>query len=89
MQCAIERQKNEWVDLAQCIRSLSLPMYLIQPSLQPPKFSTRLRLVAAQKYPYFQPKTPEPLRPSPIVGVGEPKALPAPNCRSHDELWYD
>ena len=27
----------------------------------------------------FQPKTPQPPRPLPIVGVGEQKALPAPN----------
>ena len=80
--CAVCRRaaiNNKSVDVAQCIRSLSLPMYLIQPLPKPSKSLAVLRSVAAQKFSIFRPKTPEPPRPSPIVGVGEIKALPAPN----------
>ena len=69
---------NESVDVAQCIRSLFLPMYLIRPLPKLPKSLAVIRSVAAQIFFIFRPKTPEPPRPSPIVGVGEIKALPAP-----------
>ena len=83
VRCAVRRRaakRNELVDMVQCIRSFPLPMYLIRPSLQLPKFPTGLRSVAAQKIPLFSAKTPEPPRPSPVVGVREPNALPALNC---------
>ena len=63
------------------------------PNLDPPSSRPSPRSlyqpVAAQKYLYFWPKNPKSSRPSPIVGFGEPKALPAPNCRRKDKLWYD
>ena len=59
--CAVCRRaaiSNESVDVAQCIWSLSLTMYLIRPFPKPPKSLTVLRSVAAQIFFHFSAKNP-------------------------------
>ena len=76
---------NESVDVTQCIRSLSLSMYLIRPSPKPPKSLDALRSVAAQKFVIlFGQKPPNLPAPRPLWGSGNLRLSP-PLDRKKDE----
>ena len=70
---------DESVDLAQYIRSLYLPMSLIRPSPQAAQILGHVGRLRPKIFCSFRLKTPEPPRPSPIVGFGDQKAHPSPN----------
>ena len=70
-------KKNESVDLVQCIRSLSLPIYLIRPSLLPPKSLTGLPVCMPPKNtPIFGQKPPSLPAPRPLWGSGNQRLSP-------------
>ena len=74
VQCAAER--STWRTESGL---LSLPLSLIRPLPQAAHVLGRVGRLPPKNFYSFRRKTPEPPRPSPIVGVGETKALPAPN----------
>ena len=68
---------NELVDVAQCIRSLSLPMYLIRPLPKPPKSLAVLRSVVTQRFFIFFGQNPPSLpAPRPLWGSGNKRLSP-------------
>ena len=78
--CAVCRRaaiNNKSVDVAQCIRSLSLPMYLIRHFPKRPKSMTVIRSVAAQKiFAFFGQKPPSLPAPRPLWVSGNLRLSP-------------